>query len=292
MKHWNALSYDINSFMQYSTAMAMLASLPLQGNETILDIGCGTGKITFQIAQKVKNGHVTGVDLSQEMIEYASANRADTNIRYVCGDVVKMRYKNRFDAVVSFWTLSWVELLEKALRNIVASLKENGKMLLMYPLKHDVYETLAIVTKLPQWITYFENFSRPRPFFTAENVAGFLKKLPVTANIVSEEFVVEFSDKSEMRNSIRSWLPHLTLLPDDETKEQFLEDVACEYLTSHNLSENNPSMHFSILNIRGKRLSFMAQLSQKLSNSFIKISPPIITTLRAITPPPPLLARL
>ena len=68
MTEWNASEYDRLSALQATMAEEALSVLKLQGNERILDVGCGNGKTTAEIAARVPQGSVTGVDASAEMI--------------------------------------------------------------------------------------------------------------------------------------------------------------------------------------------------------------------------------
>jgi len=69
--HWNAAEYAANSAVQLSWAREVIARLHLQGQEHILDVGCGDGKITAELARAVPHGRVLGVDASPEMIAFA-----------------------------------------------------------------------------------------------------------------------------------------------------------------------------------------------------------------------------
>jgi trans-aconitate methyltransferase len=71
MKEWNADYYDKNSIMQYSTAMILINEIQLNGDENVLDIGSGSGKITYEFAKRLPHGHITGIDISKEMVSFA-----------------------------------------------------------------------------------------------------------------------------------------------------------------------------------------------------------------------------
>ena len=68
---WNAAAYAANSAVQQSWARELIAKLKLRGDEHILDVGCGDGKVTAELAAAVPRGLVVGIDASAEMISFA-----------------------------------------------------------------------------------------------------------------------------------------------------------------------------------------------------------------------------
>ena len=70
-RKWNAADYAANSAVQQTWARELIARLNLRGDEHILDVGCGDGKVTAEIARAVPRGSVTGIDASAEMIAFA-----------------------------------------------------------------------------------------------------------------------------------------------------------------------------------------------------------------------------
>jgi trans-aconitate methyltransferase len=73
---WNGADYAQNSSVQLSHAERLLQNLSLQGNEAILDLGCGDGKISALLSQKVPQGFVIGIDPSISMLTKAQENCA------------------------------------------------------------------------------------------------------------------------------------------------------------------------------------------------------------------------
>ena len=59
---WNAAAYAANSSVQQSWARELIAKLKLRGDEHVLDMGCGDGKVTAEIARAVPRGQVLGLD--------------------------------------------------------------------------------------------------------------------------------------------------------------------------------------------------------------------------------------
>ena len=71
-QQWNPREYEKNALHQNEAAIKLLSSIEteLTGNKSIVDLGCGPGIITAYMAQKT-HGHVTGIDISSDMIDYA-----------------------------------------------------------------------------------------------------------------------------------------------------------------------------------------------------------------------------
>ena len=67
MTEWDAAGYSRISSLQAAMAKEVLALLDLNGSERILDVGCGEGKITAEIASRVPRGSVVGIDPSHDM---------------------------------------------------------------------------------------------------------------------------------------------------------------------------------------------------------------------------------
>ena len=105
MTEWQADDYSRQSSLQQAMADELLAKWTLRGDERALDVGCGDGKITAQIADRLPQGAVLGVDPSRDMIAFASARfgaPVHSNLRFEVGDARRLPYRREFDLVVSF----------------------------------------------------------------------------------------------------------------------------------------------------------------------------------------------
>ncbi len=125
MTEWNAAEYARLSALQAAMAGEVLSLLRerLHGDERVLDVGCGNGKVTREIAALVPRGSVVGVDASAKMIEFSSAaNSANPsgspsppNLSFEVMDARKLTFREKFDLVVSFNALHWVAEREQPL---------------------------------------------------------------------------------------------------------------------------------------------------------------------------------
>ena len=93
-------------------------------NDNVLDVGCGTGELTYEISKKVKT--ITGIDSSDNMIKEAKKNYPEINFEVV--NALEMNYKNQFDKVFSNAVFHWIPDQKTFLKNIYDSMKTNGKL--------------------------------------------------------------------------------------------------------------------------------------------------------------------
>ncbi len=122
MTEWNAPGYASVAGLQEAMAAEVLSLLDLKGTERVLDLGCGSGKVTAEIAVRVPQGTVVGVDSSADMIAFASSHFGPTvrpNLRFETGDVRRLPFREEFDLVVSFNALHWIPEQEERKTKIV-----------------------------------------------------------------------------------------------------------------------------------------------------------------------------
>ena len=111
MTEWNAAEYSRRSSLQEAMAQEVLALLDLTGSERILDVGCGEGKITAEIASRAPRASVVGVDPSGDMISFAQSHFGPAtrpNLRFQVADARRLPFQDEFDLVVSFNALHWI----------------------------------------------------------------------------------------------------------------------------------------------------------------------------------------
>ena len=91
-REWNAEVYHQISAPQVSWGKKVLARISLRGNETVLDAGCGTGRLTRELLEALPHGQVVALDLSQNMLDAARAYLEPDfggRVEFVCGDLVE-----------------------------------------------------------------------------------------------------------------------------------------------------------------------------------------------------------
>ena len=129
MREWNADTYHRVSNPQFDWGLPVLARLPLEGHELVLDVGCGTGRLTRELAARVPRGRVIAVDRSANMLAVAGAYLAQSAVpvRLVQADAASLPFRGVADAVFSTATFHWVLDHPRLFGSVYAALKPGGR---------------------------------------------------------------------------------------------------------------------------------------------------------------------
>lgn len=167
---WDAKTYERLSAPQEKWARGVLERLPLEGNETVLDAGCGSGRVTRLLLERLPRGTVIGVDGSPSMIEAArEAFRGDERIRLITTDLLELSPElvrrtagvEAVDAVFSNATFHWIADHQQLFERLRRVLRPGGRLVAQCGGRGNVAE----------WIEAIEQTSGQSPF--AEHVDGF-----------------------------------------------------------------------------------------------------------------------
>ena len=120
---WDAKTYDEKHAFVYEKAKGLVELLAPKKNERILDLGCGTGVLTSEIAGR--GAEVLGIDRSAEMV--AQARGKFPALKFEMIDATALRFEAEFDAVFSNAVLHWIPEAEKVVAGIAHALKAGGR---------------------------------------------------------------------------------------------------------------------------------------------------------------------
>src|SRR5919112_768301 len=169
MTDWNAGRYHEISARQQAWGRRVLERLPLQGHERVLDLGCGTGRLTEQLARKLPQGRVVGLDRSEAMLTTASAwlraHAPATTL--VLADGAALPFRRAFDAVFSGATFHWIPDHSALFRSIITALRPGGRLVAQCGGVGNLALLYARTDRLmrePRYARYFEDWSEPTYF--------------------------------------------------------------------------------------------------------------------------------
>src|SRR5688572_27897932 len=192
MTDWNAGRYHDISFPQQAWGRRVLDRLPLAGTERVLDIGCGTGRLTAEIAQRVPDGVAVGVDRSAAMLETAGSWLRDRSCktRLVLADAAALPFRRAFDAAFSGATFHWIRDHAALFRSIITVLRPGGRLVAQCGGGPNIAQLLGRADRLMRdanFSPFFEDWTEPTYF---ADVASTARRL-TTAGFVDVEVSLE-----------------------------------------------------------------------------------------------------
>ncbi len=126
-REWDAETYDAVSDPQFNWGMEVLERLELRGEETAVDAGCGSGRVTAELASRLPQGRVIAVDGSAAMVEKAK-ERLGERADYLVADLVELELDQPVDLVFSTATLHWIPDHDALFARLRAALKPGGRL--------------------------------------------------------------------------------------------------------------------------------------------------------------------
>ena len=124
-RSWDAATYERASDIQEAWAQAILDRLPLRGDETVLDAGCGPGHVTRRLVERLPRGRVIAVDASEEMVERARRTLTERTT-VLCCDLTELELAEPVDAVFSNAVFHWVFDQDRLFARMYAALRPGG----------------------------------------------------------------------------------------------------------------------------------------------------------------------
>jgi trans-aconitate 2-methyltransferase len=196
-RDWDAATYHRVSDIQLTWALELLERLELRGDEIVVDAGCGSGRVTALLADRVPDGKVYGVDVAPSMVEHAQAALGDRATVF-CQDLVELNLPEPVDVVFSNATFHWVPDHDALFAALHRVLKPGGRLVAQCGGlgNIDAFRKLAdeVAAEEP-FAPYFAGWQRPWNYATDTDTAQRLK---------GAGFV-----------EVRSWLEPRSVTPDD-----------------------------------------------------------------------------
>ncbi len=234
--HWNkdiVRAYAHNSDMQRRWAMAFVAPYlkDLKGDERILDIGCGEGKISADISKFVPRGSVLGIDPCKPMVDWAKKQYASLeypNLSFQEGNFLSSGFLESFDLIFSNCALQYCLEPYRAFKNLAKLLKPNGKLIMTIPSKDNLSweEARKNIESLPKWAFYWKQVT-PKVVLTMEEYVEALEKVGLYPIRVEKIDTLDpFVDRQEFVDFlVATFAP---VLP-----KELLQEFCCELINEY-----------------------------------------------------------
>jgi trans-aconitate 2-methyltransferase len=167
---WEAKTYDRVSHIQAEWARAVLDRLPLNGDETVLDAGCGSGRVTAMLLDRLPRGHVVAVDAAPSMVEHARKALGDRATVFR-SDLTELTLDEPVDAVFSNAVFHWIQDHELLFARLHAAMKPGARLIAQYGGDGNVenfHDVARIVGGEPPFDEYLGEWQGAWNFTTAE----------------------------------------------------------------------------------------------------------------------------
>jgi trans-aconitate methyltransferase len=213
MHEWNAETYHRVSNPQFDWGIVVLERLPLDGRELVIDLGCGTGRLTERLLERLPHGRVIAIDLSANMLAVAREHLTSRQprIQFVRADAAALPIEGRADAVFSTATFHWVHDHPRLFRSIHDGLRPAGRLVAQCGGGANlarIHDRAHALMRDAVFASYFESWTEPWEFADAATTARRLAE----------------AGFEEIRTSVE-WSP--IVQPDAEAFRTFITNVIC-----------------------------------------------------------------
>jgi trans-aconitate 2-methyltransferase len=225
-REWDAETYDAISNPQFEWGMEVLGRLALSGEETVLDAGCGSGKVTAELAKRLPRGRLFAVDGSEAMIAKAR-ERLGEGVSYLVTDLSELEVEEPVDLIFSTATFHWILDHERLFRRLHAALRPGGRLVAQCGGQGNVAEHAAVIAAVaaqPEFASQLEgmtgiwNFAAPEETERRLRGAGFAEaRCWLEPKPVTPERPLEFTSTVTLG-------PLLARLP-EESRRPFAEAI-------------------------------------------------------------------
>ncbi len=193
-REWDAETYDAISDPQFEWGTEVLGRLGLSGEESAIDAGCGSGKVTERLLERLPDGRLLAVDGSEAMIAKAK-ERLGERVDYLVADLSELEVERPVDLIFSTATFHWILDHERLFERLHAALRPGGRLVAQCGGQGNVAEhaqVIATVAARPRFASHLEqmtgiwNFAAPDETEARLRAAGFasarcwLEPKPVT----------------------------------------------------------------------------------------------------------------
>ncbi|HEX9550059.1 MAG TPA: methyltransferase domain-containing protein [Candidatus Limnocylindrales bacterium] len=222
---WDARTYDRIADPMHAWGLDVLARLPLAGDERVLDAGCGSGRVTEALAERLPNGRVVALDASPAMLEEARRRlaRFGDRVTFVQADLgLPLPIDGPVDAILSTATFHWVPDHDALFRNLAAVIRPGGRLVAQCGGIGNIESVRRIARTVGDGFDAERNFATPLATAARLEAAGFGN---VEAWLVDEPTRIEPGEPLETYLATVCLREHIARLQ-PEDRAAYITDVA------------------------------------------------------------------
>jgi trans-aconitate methyltransferase len=205
---WNAEEYNQISEPQYRWGLEVLSTLALRGDETVLDAGCGSGRLTAALLERVPQGRVIALDASDAMLDVArrELKKYGDRVSFVRADLNALELEHVADVVFSTATFHWVLDHAALFKGVRKALKPGGRLHAQCGGQNNLAQHLALAARVGG--VSLEGLRYPVHFATPDEAVGNMKAAGFAeAKAWLKDAPTPFPDAA----SYRRFVKHVTL---------------------------------------------------------------------------------
>jgi trans-aconitate 2-methyltransferase len=226
VRRWDGRSYDRVSGPQEALGREVLARMQLRGEEVVLDAGCGSGRITQALIERLPRGRVVAVDASPSMVEAARV-RLGSNAEVRLLDLLELELEEPVDAVLSTATFHWIADHDRLFARLHGALRPGGRLVAQCGGEGNIDVLRGQVAAVLACEPYAEHFGDWRPPWNYAGPAETSERLRRAGFTASECWLTSAPKQPEHTREFLATIvlgPHVQQLP-EELRERFMDDV-------------------------------------------------------------------
>jgi trans-aconitate 2-methyltransferase len=228
VREWDGQSYDRISGPMEALGRGVLARLELDGDEVVLDAGCGSGRITEAILERLPRGRVIAVDGSPSMVQAARARLLGRDrVEVLLADLLDLELEEPVDAVLSTATFHWIADHERLFRRLHALLRPGGRLVAQCGGEGNIDVLRGRAKTIMAREPYAEHFRDWRPPWNYAGPRETRQHLLDAGFLAAECWLTPAPTEPEHAREFLATIvlgPHVQQLP-EELREPFMDEV-------------------------------------------------------------------